>query len=156
MELLAALENSGFGTWLRESPSIWAYPAVLTLHTLGLGVLVGGNAVLDLRLLGWGKGIPLEPLERLFPIMWAGFWVNAISGVALFVGDATTKGTTWVFMTKLVIIVVAVVMLVALRRNVYGRGAALAAATPMSRALAVMSLVLWFLAIVTGRYMAYV
>lgn len=156
MELLAALENSGFGTWLRESPSIWAYPAILTLHTLGLGVLVGGNAVLDLRLLGWGKAIPLEPLEKLFPIMWAGFWVNAISGVALFVGDATTKGTTWVFMTKLVIIVVAVVMLVALRRSVYGRGAALAAETPASRALAVMSLVLWFLAIVTGRYMAYV
>ena len=41
MELLASLENSGFGIWLRESPSIWAYPAVLTLHTLGLGVLVG-------------------------------------------------------------------------------------------------------------------
>lgn len=156
MELLAALENSGFGTWLRESPSIWAYPAILTLHTLGLGVLVGGSAVLDLRLLGWGKAIPLEPLEGLFPIMWAGFWVNAISGVALFVADATTKGTTWVFMTKLVIIVVAVVMLVALRRSVYGRGAALAVETPASRALAVMSLALWFLAIVTGRYMAYV
>ena len=156
MELLAALENSGFGTWLRESPSIWAYPAVLTLHTLGLGVLVGGSAVLDLRLLGWGKAIPLEPLEKLFPIMWAGFWVNAISGVALFVGDATTKGTTWVFMTKLVIIVVAVVMLVAMRRTVYGRGAALAVETPASRTLAAMSLVLRFLAIVTGRYMAYV
>ncbi len=67
MELLAALENSGFGTWLRESPSIWAYPAVLTLHTIGLGVLVGGNAVLDLRLLGWGRAIPLAPLEKLFP-----------------------------------------------------------------------------------------
>src|SRR5678815_2861685 len=110
MEWLASLENSGFGTWLRESPSIWAYPAVLTLHTLGLGVLVGGNAVLDLRLLGWGTGIPLAPLERLFPVMWAGFWVNAISGVALFVADATTKGTTSVFMAKLVIIVIAVVV----------------------------------------------
>jgi hypothetical protein len=156
MEFLAALENSGFGTWLRESPSIWAYPAVLTLHTLGLGVLVGGNAVLDLRLLGWGRAIPLEPLERLFPIMWGGFWVNAISGIALFVGDATTKGTTWVFMTKLVIIVVGVVLLVALRRTVYGRGTAMAIETPTSRALAATSLVLWFLAIVTGRYMAYV
>jgi hypothetical protein len=156
MELLAALENSGFGTWLRESPSVWAYPAILTLHTLGLGVLVGGNAVLDLRLLGWGRAIPLEPLEKLFPIMWAGFWVNGISGVALFIGDATTKGTTWVFMTKLAIIVVGVVMLVALRRTVYGRGTAAAVETPTSRALAAASLVLWFLAIVTGRYMAYV
>jgi hypothetical protein len=156
MELLASLENSGFGVWLRESPSIWAYPAVLTLHTLGLGVLVGGNAVLDLRLLGWGKTIPLAPLEKLFPLMWAGFWVNAISGVALFVGDATTKGTTWVFMTKLVIIVVGVVLLVALRRTVYGSGEDSVVETRTSRALAAASLALWFLAIVTGRYMAYV
>ena len=51
---------------------------------------------------------------------------------------------------------VAVVMLVAMRRTVYGRGAALAVETPASRTLAAMSLVLWFLAIVTGRYMAYV
>ena len=156
MELLASLENSGFGVWLRESPSIWAYPAVLTLHTLGLGVLVGGNAVLDLRLLGWGKTIPLAPLEKLFPLMWAGFWVNAISGVALFVGDATTKGTTWVFMTKLVIIVVGVVLLVALRRTGYGSGEDSVVETRTSRALAAASLALWFLAIVTGRYMAYV
>jgi len=88
--------------------------------------------------------------------MWAGFWVNAISGVALFVADATTKGTTWVFMTKLGIIVVGVALLIATRRLVYGRGEALAIETPASRALAAASLVLWFLAIVTGRYMAYV
>ena len=46
MELLASLENSGFGTWLRESPSIWAYPAVLTLHAMVLVGLVGGDAML--------------------------------------------------------------------------------------------------------------
>jgi len=156
MELLASLENSGFGTWLRESPSIWAYPAVLTLHTLGLGVLVGGNAVLDLRLLGYAPGIPLASLEKLFPMMWAGFWVNAISGVALFVADATTKGTTWVFMTKLGIIVIGVLVLFAIRREVFGQNAEAAAASSTSRVLAVASLALWFLAIVTGRYMAYV
>jgi hypothetical protein len=154
MEWLAAIENSGFGTWLRESPSIWAYPAVLTLHTLGLGVLVGGNAVLDLRLLGWGRGVPLASLEKLFPVMWVGFWVNALSGVALFVADATTKGTTRVFMAKLAIIAVGVIVLMALRRTVYGRGDAAESST--ARLLAAVSLVLWFLAIVTGRYMAYV
>ena len=156
MELLASLENSGFGTWLRESPSIWAYPAVLTLHTIGLGVLVGGNAVLDLRLLGWGRAIPLAPLEKLFPVMWIGFWVNAISGVALFVGDATTKGTTWVFMTKLAIIVVGVVLSVRAQANGLRARRAGVVETPRSRALAAASLALWFLAIVTGRYMAYV
>lgn len=156
MDFLAALEASGFGTWLRESPTLWAYPAVLTLHTVGLGVLVGGNAVLDLRLLGYAPKIPLAPLERLFPIMWCGFWVNALSGVALFVGDATTKGTTTVFMAKLAIIVLGVLVLMQIRRTVYGRGAAAATDSPRARTLARASLVLWFLAIVTGRYMAYV
>ena len=83
---------------------------------------MGGNAVLDLRLLGWGRGIPLAPLEKLFPVMWIGFWVNAISGVALFVGDATTKGTTWVFMTKLGIIVVGVVLRWRSSEGVQARG----------------------------------
>jgi hypothetical protein len=156
MELLASLEQSGFATWMRESPSIWAYPTILTLHTLGLGVLVGGSAVLDLRVLGFAPAIPLPPLERLFPALWVGFWVNAISGVALFAGDATTKGTTRLFVAKLVIVAVGVLVLVALRRTVYGRRAEPAAVSTTSRALAAMSLVLWFLAIVAGRYMAYV
>jgi hypothetical protein len=122
---------------------------------MGLAVLVGGNAVLDLRLLGRGRRIPLASLDALFPVMWIGFWVNAISGVALFVADATTKGTTWIFMTKLVVIAAGVVVLLAIRRKVYGRGGP-PVESPAGRALAAASLALWFLAIVTGRYMAYV
>jgi hypothetical protein len=154
MELLASLEASGFGTWLRESGSIWAYPAVLTLHTMGLGVLVGASTVLDLRLLGCAPRIPLEPLERLFPIMWIGFWVNAASGVALFVADATTKGTTTVFMAKLAFVVMAIWVMWRTRRVVYGGGRV--GTSPGARSLAAASLALWVAAIVTGRYMAYV
>jgi len=156
MDTLAALENSGFGIWLRESPSVWAYPLVLTLHTAGLAVLVGGNAVLDLRLLGAGSRIPVASLERLFPFMWVGFWINAISGVALFVADATTKGTTTIFFWKLGIIAVGVIVLIAIRRLVYGHGEALDTATGLVKSLAASSLALWVLAIITGRYMAYV
>jgi hypothetical protein len=156
LDFLASLENTGFASWLRESGSIWAYPAVLTLHTLGLGVLVGASTVIDLRLLGAAPQIPIEPLRRLFPIMWAGFWVNAISGVLLFVTDATTKGTTTVFMAKLGIIVLAVIVLTTLRRSAFGHSP-LSSHPPMSvKALAAASLALWLAAIVTGRYMAYV
>jgi hypothetical protein len=154
MEMLGQLEASAFGSWLRESGSIWAYPAVLTLHTMGLAVLVGANAVLDLRLLGAAPRIPLGPLERLFPVMWAGFWINAASGVALFVADATTKGTTTLFLTKLAIVVAGVVVLHRLRTTVYGSGSAVA--SPASTRLAGLSLGLWLLAIITGRYMAYI
>ena len=156
MNLLASLEATGFASWLRESGSIWGYPTVLTLHTLGLGVLVGASTVIDLRLLGAAPRIPLEPLRRLFPIMWAGFWVNAISGVALFAADATTKGTTTVFLSKLVIIVAAVVVLLSIKKTVYGHGRAAENITVTVRALAAASLVLWLAAIATGRYMAYV
>ena len=62
---------------------------------LGLGVLVGGNAGLDLRLLGWGVAIPLAPLEKLFPVMWIGVWVNAISGVALLLALRRTVVIYW-------------------------------------------------------------
>jgi hypothetical protein len=156
MEILASIESSEFSSWLRESGSIWAYPAVLTLHTLGLGVLVGASTVIDLRLLGAAPQIPLEPLRRLFPIMWTGFWVNAISGVLLFMTDATTKGTTTVFMAKLGIIVVAVIVLTSIKRSVFG-GEAIAGAMPVTvKALAAVSLALWLAAIITGRYMAYV
>lgn len=156
MELLASLEGSAFASWLRESGSIWAYPAVLTLHTLGLGVLVGASTVVDLRLLGAAPQIPLEPLRRLFPIMWAGFWVNAISGAALFTTEATTKGTTTVFMAKLAIIAVAVVVLRSMRRSAFWR-APMSSPPPLTvKFLAAVSLGLWLAAIITGRYMAYV
>ena len=155
-DMLVTLENTGFGIWLRESPSIWAYPLVLTLHTFGLAVLVGGNAVLDLRILGVASGMSLAPLCRLFPIMWVGFWVNAISGVALFVADASTKGTTTVFFWKLGFIVCGVIVLFAIKRDVYGAATVSESASRWAKALAVTSLVLWLLAIITGRYMAYV
>src|SRR5688572_31724973 len=156
MEILAALETSAFSTWLRESPSIWAYPTVLTLHTVGLAVLVGANWMVDLRVLGFAPAIPASLLARAFPAMWAGFWLNAISGAVLFAGDPTTKGTTDVFMWKLVLVAVGVVLMIALKRKLYGRSIDDGTASAGVRTLAATSLVLWIAAIAAGRWMAYV
>jgi hypothetical protein len=155
MELLASLEATGLATWLRESSSLWAYPTVLTLHTVGLAVLVGPSWALDLRLLGLAPAVPLRALERMFPVMWAGFWINGISGLLLFTADATTKGATLLFATKLVLIAIAVVNIVAIRRVVYRHGME-PTAGPAARVLAVSSIVLWIAAIGTGRWMAYI
>ena len=89
MPLLASLENSGFGTWVRESKSLWAYPTILFLHTVGLGFLVGLNAAIDFRILGFARKLPLAPMESFYKIMWAGFWVNLLSGTLLLMADAT-------------------------------------------------------------------
>jgi len=155
MDMLSALENSRFSEWLLGSPSLWAYPTVLTLHTLGLGVLVGANWVLDLRLLGVAPGVPLQAMEKLFRWMWIGFWINAVSGVMLFAGEATTKGTTWLFMVKLALVAVGVVIIVFTRRSVYGRGVETPKVDGLARALAIASLIVWIAAIAAGRYMAY-
>ena len=148
------LESSGFSTWIRESNSIWGYPLILTMHTVGLALLVGANTVLDLRLLGFGTRLPLEELSRSFRIMWIGFWINAVSGALLFAADATTKGTTTVFFAKLGLIVVGVATIPMIRRAIFRNGAG--AVTPGARRLAVVSLIVWVAAIAAGRLMAYV
>jgi hypothetical protein len=154
MELLTALEDSAFSTWLRESTSIWAYPTILTLHTVGLAILVGTNAVFDLRVLGFADGVPLARIQPFFRTMWAGFWINAVTGAMLFATVATTKGTATVFMLKLGLVVLGVGALLFLRRSVYGGGTA-PRITAGARRWAIVSLVVWTAAIVTGRLMAY-
>jgi hypothetical protein len=152
---LAAVENSALSTWLRESNSIWAYPTVLTLHTLGLALLVGANAALDLRVLGVGKAMALADLRPLVRWMWIGFWVNALSGLVLLGADATTKAAAPMFLLKLALVAVGVVVLKALDRQIYGSTAVPGAVTPAARSLAVASLAIWFVAIAAGRLMAY-
>ena len=117
MEFLAWLENTGFGTWVRESPSVFAYPTILFLHTVGLGFLVGTNIVIDLRLLGFAAEAPLAPLDKFFPVMWVGFWINAVSGTALLIADATTKFANPVFFIKMAFVALSVINMVLIRRR---------------------------------------
>jgi hypothetical protein len=151
-ELFATLENLPFSTWLRESNSIWAYPTVLTLHTIGLALLVGASAALDLRVLGRGEAIALADLRPLFRWMWIGFWINAVSGVVLLAADATTKAAAPMFLIKLGLIAVGVAIMSGQRREVFAPSAAV---TPGARLLAGASLTVWFVAIAAGRLMAY-
>jgi hypothetical protein len=133
------------------------YPSVLAAHTIGLGVLVGVSAALDLRLLGFAPGVPLAPLERYFPIMWVGFWVNAVSGFALFAAAASTKGVQWIFYVKLALVLSGVVLLRLTRSRVFQDRRVLDTGLVSStgRLLAAASLVVWTGAIVAGRLMAY-
>ena len=156
MSFLLSLENSAFGTWVRESSSLWAYPTILFLHTVGLGFLVGLNAAIDLRILGVARKLPLAPMEAFYKIMWAAFWINALSGSALLIADATTKLTNPVFYIKMSFVTLAVINMVALRRRVFRRLANEAAPVAgFGRALAVTSLIFWGGAITAGRLMAY-
>ena len=60
-QFLNTLEQSGLSTWLRESESLFGFYFVLVFHTIGLALVVGPNAAIDLRLLGVAPDIPLPP-----------------------------------------------------------------------------------------------
>jgi hypothetical protein len=154
MSFLLSVENSAFGTWVRESKSLWAYPTILFLHTVGLGFLVGLNAAIDLRILGFARKVPLAPMESFYKIMWAAFWVNALSGTALLIADATTKLMNPVFYIKMSFVALAVINMVVIRRRVFGRSS-LDDIAGFARALAITSLIFWGGAITAGRLMAY-
>jgi len=155
-DLLAQIEGSTLATWTRESTSIWAYPTVLTLHTLGLGILVGAASVIDLRLLGFAPRMPIVTIRPLFPVMWWAFALNAATGVMLFMSDAVHRAGQRVFHVKLVLIVAALLVTASVRNFVRHQSNELTSTINAStRRLAWLSLLLWAAATVAGRLMAY-
>jgi hypothetical protein len=153
--LLAGIEQSAFSIWVRESGSVWSYPTIIFLHTVGLALLVGINVAVDLRLLGMMPELPLGPFARLFRIMWAGFWINVVTGLVLLASNATATLLHPAFYVKMGFIAAAVWILVATRRRVFDtvdRGGAIPSS---ARTLAWLSMVCWLGAITAGRLMTY-
>jgi hypothetical protein len=157
MDFLSSLEQMQFSIWVRESGSIWAYPTFLFLHTLGMSIVAGGCAIMDLILLGFWPKVQVKPLERFYPLIWAGFWVNAITGTVLLIADATTKLTNWDFYLKMVFVFVGVYLFYRMRKSVFGNPELDKGPVPSNaKTLAWASLVCWFGAITAGRLLAYV
>ena len=143
-------ETSGFFIWLRESTSIWAYPTVFFLHTIGLIFTAGVSVIIDARLLGAARDLPVAPLAKYFRAVWIGLWITVASGVVMLLSDLQTRLGNQLFPAKMVFVVAAVVLLAILRRRI-----AAANISPLTRVLAALSLVCWLGAIAAGRFMAY-
>ena len=155
-DFLLWLEATALSTWLREALTPLAFPTVLTLHTVGMGFLVGTNAAVDLRILGVASQMPLKPMERFFPVMWLGFGVNAFSGVLLLIAYPTKAVTNPLFYVKLTVIGLAVANIRLLKKHVFGDPSL--DERPISRKgkiIAGVSLLLWAGAVTAGRFLAY-
>ncbi len=157
-QFLVFLEQLQFSMWVKNSPSVWAFPTILLVHTLGMSIVAGGAAMLDLMVLGfWPSEVPTKPFERVFPVLWIGFVVNAITGTMMLMADATTKLTTLDFYIKMALVFAGMFVLVRMRRQVFQDPQL--DRVPFSggaKMLACVSLVCWFGAITAGRLLAYV
>jgi len=153
---LDTIENLGLSTWVRESPSKLAYPTILWLHVMGMGVVAGITAVISLRLLGVSSKTPVQPLERLYPLVWWGFWVNAATGTALLMASASKRMIDPTFYVKMIFIFAGVALLQLTRKRVFRNLGPDGAPPDNAKALAWASLICWLGAITAGRLLAYV
>jgi hypothetical protein len=155
-EFFHTLENLPLSVWVRESGSIWGFGTVLVLHTMGMSLVAGLSAMIDLRLLGIAPMVPVKPLEKLYPVMWWGFALNAITGTILLMQDAVAKLNNPDFYLKLVFIFVGVFLLQRIRSKVFEDPNIDKGPIDGAKMLAIASLVCWVGAITCGRLLAYV
>lgn len=155
--MIEAIENSAYAIWVRESPSIFAYTSILSLHAIGLAIIVGLNYLVCLRLLGFVPGIPLPALRKLFPWMYVGFTINLFSGGSLLAANLTNDLENWLFLAKLVFILFAMINLELTRIHVFDRPGPIGpdGLPKHAKAFAWIALILWGLAMVAGRFTAY-
>ena len=168
--MLSWLESTSLSVWLQESPSLLALPTILTLHTAGMAVLVGTSWMLDLRLLGVGRNVPLSAYRWVFPTLAVGLFVNLVTGVLLFIKNPTHWGTALPFLVKMLLVVASVATLVPdrsliLRSDAAQRPSTVARGVPSSvegrdvssnvRLLAIASILAWTGAVTAGRLLAY-
>jgi uncharacterized membrane protein len=136
--------------------SKWWWAFMMDLHFIGLALLIGTVGILDLRMLGFAKQIPIAPLHRLVPWAMAGFGINLVTGVLAFTGMDQYYTYNWAFWLKMLAIMllglnVAAFYLTGAFKSVEGLGPG-DDAPPFAKFIAASSLFLWFAVITLGRY----
>jgi hypothetical protein len=159
LSLCQWIENTGIGTSIREST--WLFPVIETVHIFGIVMLVGATSILDLRLLGWtfrDKSVS-KMAWRFLPWAWVGFTIQLITGVLLFVSEATKMYDNVGFQIKMVLIVVAGFNALIFHSIAYqsvDKWEYDAVGPFGARAAGLISIVLWFGIVAAGRWIAYV
>jgi hypothetical protein len=143
---LAAIEAAPLVRFVATAPGAWA--AVSALHILGIALLVGPIALVDLRLVRL-LGPAIDPaLPVLVRAAIGGLALAACSGALLAAVQATDYAANLAFLAKLALVAAAVANALALRAV---GGVAARRAAPFAAA----SLVLWLGAVLAGRWIAF-
>jgi len=157
MQFFNWIQDSGFATWLREADVLYSYDFFLVSHAIGMATVVGLSVAVALRILGVAPGLPLGPMKQFFPFMFAGFWLNLLSGIVLFIAYPVRAVTNPGFYIKMTGVLLAVLCIRRIRRQVFGNPACLETRpVPINgKVLACTLLFIWWGTILAGRLMAY-
>jgi len=156
MDFLVWLEGTFIANAIRTIP--WLYPTFETGHYIGLSLLVGGIMLIDLRVLGFARALPLKSMIGLLPFVWIGFLINVFTGSMLFIYGATNFGPNRAFQVKMAFLVLAGLNALAFDLAVRRSGSSWVAADrppTFVKGVATLSLFFWVCVVTTGRWMAY-
>ena len=150
--------NSALSTFIRES--LWAYPALETVHLIGLALIFGPILMFDLRVLGRSSDMNIRRMHQTFlPWVWTGFALNIASGVLLFISDAAEFASSPALYVKLALIALAGINALMFQRLLFPRLPGASASSTLAgaaRVSAAVSILLWTGIIVAGRMVAYI
>jgi hypothetical protein len=161
MTPIGALEASGLGQAMRQW--LWLYPAVEVVHIVGIGLLFGSIAILDLRLLGVSRAIPVRALARhVLPWTAAAFLLIVPSGLMMFTAHASDFISSPVFVIKMCLIMAAGLNAALFHSVVFpsvevwdSEEMRRLGPPPSARVSAAVSLAIWVSVIACGRLLAY-
>lgn len=151
MDTLFWLEDSFIGTTV--SSTLWGYPIVLSLHAIGMAMMVGVALMLTIRVLGFAPMIPVTSMAPYWRVAVGGLVLNLLSGTALFFGGASELFFNWAFRIKLLLVVTGLLLTWRLVQICIARTNDV---SPTHRRLAGFAMATWLAAIISGRLIGYV
>jgi hypothetical protein len=136
-------------SWIVSNPV--AYPALESVHIAGIALMVGSLLVLELRVWGAGRELPVPALARLaLTVSLTGFGLIAFSGALMFAGQAAELIANRAFLLKM-----GLVTLAAANAGLFHARDGLNRLDAVARAQTALSVGLWLAVIVCGRWIAY-
>jgi hypothetical protein len=156
MGIFEWLPQSSVGLLVSETQTV--YYGLLAGHAIGMGIVVGVVWMFAARVLGFANRMPFGVFERLFRLTWAGFALNAVTGVLLFCANANNLVQNTPFLLKISFIAAGGLSAWFLGRAVGLQSAQLergGTATAGTKMLAILTVALWTSAIIAGRIIAY-
>jgi hypothetical protein len=155
-DILAWIEDCWFARLVQEVA--WLFPAFETLHFMGLSLMLGALLMVDLRLVGYARFIPIKSALAFVPIIFIGFVINVITGLGFFCAAPFTYYPNVAFRWKMLLVLLAGLNAAWFWLKQQSRVLALAEGAEMVpdvKITAWLSLIFWTGVIVMGRMIAF-
>ncbi len=151
-EILQMIHDTWLGQVTREHAPI--FTTALVIHFVGICLMLGAMLVIDLRLLGVGKQVPIKAVLSVLPVAIFAFVINLLTGIVFFCFDPVGYYNNPAFKMKVVLILIAglnaLFFTLVEHKKLVATGPGYDA-TALAKISAALSLFCWFAVILFGR-----